>query len=578
MKTNTPTVRNRIRIKFAGLACALIFLIIGLACSSSHRFIAPAPMQDDRRDCPQPESVTINAYAEYFNKQVSQQVEESFDLSRQLRNLFSKRKEALNVNAFDEVDNSSWFTNRNAHQRMSLEALSRGPNTGNGPDTSGIWLIKRAKAEGVTPGFTIKDRHGYYYLIKFDPIGYSELASGAEVVSTKLFYAAGFFTPENYVTYFHPRILQMDDKVKYTDEKGRKRFMNADDLQELLGRVQHLPDGRIRALASKYIPPEPIGPFKYKGTRKDDPNDLVPHQHRRELRGLRVIAAWLNHFDTKDGNSLDSYVVDGDKHYVRHYLIDFGATLGSASHGPNHPWRGHQNEIDPHVITENIASLGLYVRPWEKFEGIKYPSVGLFEAEAFHPQKYKPQVPNPAFESMTDRDGYWGAKIVMSFTDAQLETAIKQGQYSDPDAAAYLLRTLIERRDKIGRYYFNKIIPLDNFEISETEGADAQLVFKDLAIETELVPANETEYRFDLSCNGVPILTEQKVAASLSIQLPTQQMISKNDFQTADDLQWEIKIQLKRNASNKWSRWIKIYLNSDPQLRKFKLIGLKRQG
>ena len=90
MKTNTLIVRNRIRIKFAGIACAVTFLMIGLGCSGSHQFVAPAPIPDDRRDCPQPESVTINAYAEYFNKQVSQQVEESFDLSRQLRNLFGK--------------------------------------------------------------------------------------------------------------------------------------------------------------------------------------------------------------------------------------------------------------------------------------------------------------------------------------------------------------------------------------------------------------------------------------------------------------------------------------------------------
>lgn len=411
---------------------------------------------DDQRTIPEPKSKEIIPLEEYFDKQITIQGEQSFDLSRQLRNLFGKRKEAMNVDEFGEVPNSSWFTNRNGRQQMTLEEIARGPDTGTGPDTSGLWTVVRAKAQGVTPGFTIKDQHGNYYLIKFDPIGYSELVSGAEVVSTKLFYAAGYNTPENYITCFCPDKLRLGEKVKFTDEKGRTRYMNEDDLAKILGMIHRLPDGRFRALASKYIPGKPIGPFTYQGTRKDDPNDIVPHEHRRELRGLRLICAWLNHFDTKDGNTLDAYVTDGERKYVRHYLIDFGATLGSASHGPNHKWRGHQNDFDPHEIFKNIITLGLYVRPWEKLGDVEYPSVGIFNSGLFQPHKYKPQVPNPAFENMTDADALWATKIITSFTDEQIAAAVNTGQYSNPEAEACLVRIICERRDKIGQHYLSK--------------------------------------------------------------------------------------------------------------------------
>ena len=562
-------------------ASIILLFVLLVSCSSYKQFKAPEPPPDDTRNIPQPEEQKINIYSEYFNKQITKQIAQSFDLSRQLRNLFGKRKEAKNVDAFGEVINSSWFTNRNAYKRMSLEEIARGPDKGTGPDTSDVWIITRAKAEGVTPGFTIKDKQGDNYVVKFDPPGYPELASGAEVISTKLFYAIGYNVPENYVTCFHPRILKLGENVKFTDKKGRKRNMNNEDLKEILNRIHYLPDGRIRALASKYIPGRPIGPFKYKGTRKDDPNDLIPHQYRRELRGLRVISAWLNHFDTKDGNTLDSYVTEGGVGYVKHFLIDFGATLGSASHGPNHLWRGFKNDIDPHVFSQNLVTLGFYVHPWEKQEGVKYHSVGIFESELFSPHKYKPQVPNPAFENLTNLDGYWGAKMVISFTDEQLKKVVAEAQYSDPEAEAYIIKTLIKRRDKVGQYYFNKVIPLDKFELRETENEKKQLCFVDMAVETGLESASQVQYRYELRCDGELILNTQDLGSKTCLPLPEKRMVKQNpegkSGSTYKALVWEFKLQLKRSAEKKWSKWVKVYLHSDNSLNKLELIGIRRQ-
>lgn len=50
--------------------------------------------------------------------------------------------------------------------------------------------------------------------------------------------------------------------------------------------------------------------FAYEGTRNDDPNDIVPHQHRRELRVLQVFGAWTNPVDIKANNTLDTVVTE----------------------------------------------------------------------------------------------------------------------------------------------------------------------------------------------------------------------------------------------------------------------------
>lgn len=567
-----------LRIKPRVLLSAVVWSTLVFSCGCGYRYYAPPPaVPDDRRDVPEiPKEREYNITADLFDQQVTLQIEQALDLSRQCRNLLGIRKQSYNVDAFDEVCNSSWFTNRNAKQKLTLEEISRGPDRGFGPDTTGPWLVTRAKVVGVTPGFSIKDIKGDVYVIKFDPLGYPELVTGAEVVSTKLIHAAGYNVPENYITYFRPEVLHLAENVKFTDQNGEKRRMTPADLDDLLAGIQTLPDGRIRALASKYIPGRPIGPFSYRNTRKDDPNDIIPHQHRRELRGLKVVAAWLNHIDTKSGNSLDTYINEDGTDYVKHYLIDFGTTLGSAAHGPMTPETGHENQIDPNEIFLNIATLGIYVRPYEELKPHKHPSVGLYESDLFNPGGFKFSVPNPAFDNCTGRDGYWGAKLVMSFTDDQLRAAVKQGQYSDDDAVAYLVRVLKERRDKTGRYWFNRVNPLDDFRIERGDNGEYQLRFTDLAVEYGLESADATSYLYDLKCDGKTIRTGADTGKKTCIGLflgPSERL----SFNAAPAHQWEIVLRTVRESKSRVSKWIRVYVDFDEENEEPKLAGLRRQ-
>ena len=53
-----------------------------------------------------------------------------------------------------------------------------------------------------------------------------------------------------------------------------------------------------------------------------------PHEHRRELRALRVFGAWTNLTDLKAGNTLDTLVTENGHAVVKHWLQDVGSTFG----------------------------------------------------------------------------------------------------------------------------------------------------------------------------------------------------------------------------------------------------------
>jgi hypothetical protein len=107
----------------------------------------------------------------------------------------------------------------------------------------------------------------------------------------------------------------------------------------------------------------------------------------------------------------------------------------------------------------------------------KLPAVGYFEADSFEPETWKSNYPNPAFLSRLPDDDFWAAKNVMAFTDDDIRAIVETARFSDPQAAEYLIATLAKRRDKIGRVFFSKILPLDRFRVE-----NAELLFDDLSV------------------------------------------------------------------------------------------------
>ena len=210
---------------------------------------------------------------------------------------------------------------------------------------------------GLTPKFTIRDARGDVYLIKLDPADYPELPSSVEVISTKIFHAIGYHVPEDFIVNFDPVAARVAPGAKMRTESGKQRRSRTSDIARWLKTPAAAADGRIRALASRYVPGTVVGTFQFTGTRSDDPNDIFPHERRRELRGLRVFAAWLNHDDARSLNSIDAYVEEDGRRYIRHYLQDFGSNLGSGSTSAQQPRGGYEYLIERGPMLKGLAGL-----------------------------------------------------------------------------------------------------------------------------------------------------------------------------------------------------------------------------
>jgi hypothetical protein len=387
---------------------------------------------------------------------------------------------AVNINTVDHVPNSGWYTQRlGTAEVLSVQDVIRGPYRGQ-PPQPGIWTIVGAKNEGISPGMTARDSTGTLYFIKFDPPSNPEMATGAEAISTRLFWALGYNVPENYLTTFRREDLRIAPETKLDDEHGRRRPMVEADVDAVLRKAARNADGSYRVVASEGLPGKDVGPFKYFGTRPDDPNDIHPHEHRRELRAMRVFGAWLNHDDSRAINTRDFLQDAGERKVLRHYLIDFGSTLGSGSTRAQGTRAGNEYIWEARPTFISMVTLGFYVRPWLKVHYPNLPAVGRFEANFFNPERWKPEYPNPAFDNARPDDLFWGARCVIAFSDEALLEVTRTAQFSDPEATAYMTQTLITRRDKIAQLWLNVVLPVVDFELSP----DGVLTFHNVAVET----------------------------------------------------------------------------------------------
>ena len=434
-------------------------LIAGLALAVPAFARAAAP--DSTGSKPPEESAYSPAY-DLIDNSVVRPPTRFFDVARLARRLTGHPREAANV---DENDQgrlpSTWWQPRLGFRPVTPEQMMTGPGPGTGP-APGRWTVTSAKRGGMTFGFQIKDASGVRFLVKLDPPGHADLGSACDVIGSRLFWAAGYNVPDNTIAYFRTEDLDVDQDATYTDARGHKQPITQDYITQLLAKGAPPVDGRYRCIASRFLEGKPIGAYRYAGRRRDDPEDLIPHELRRELRGLWTLCAWLNHADSRAPNSLDTWVKGADRSFVRHHLVDFSAILGAGATGARAYPTGTEYYVDAQVGCRELVTLGLAPFAWERTVDPGIPSVGFVESKEFDPSSWRPDYPNPAFDDRTERDIRWGARIVAGFSDEMIRTAVAAGRYSDPRAAEYVTQVLIERRDKLVRRWLG-----DNFTLED---------------------------------------------------------------------------------------------------------------
>jgi hypothetical protein len=402
-----------------------------------------------------------------------------------------RHRRALGVNALDEVPDSTWFTNRIGVRDLSPEEIRRGPATVGSPEPHKPWTIHSTKSGGSAPGFVMTDARGERFMLKFEQAGFREMETGAAAIANRLLWAAGYHVPEDHVVYLRTGDLVLAPDAKLKDVFGEEHPFDRAELDRRLAKVERGPDGRLRALASRMLDGEPLGGHPVRGVRKDDPNDRIPHELRRDLRGAYALFSWLDHSDIKEDNTLDMWVADPAdprRHYVKHYMVDFGMSLGSMAASKRDPRRGHEYKYDvPHLLA-SFVTLGLRPRKWERRVEPGLTGVGLFEAETYDPGGWKPDLPAYLpFRTADAHDKFWGAKILIRFTSAQIRAAVETARYSDPRATRYVTETLIARQRATARHWFWRVAPLDRFELTR-----GWLCFDDLMIVHDLVPVVPT--------------------------------------------------------------------------------------
>lgn len=437
--------------------------------------------------------------------------------------------EAPNANSLDEVADSAWFTNRLGRTPMTVDDVVLGnckPEqllADSPPD--GSWLVDEGKMNGSSLGFrvTIPGKGKYLMKVDGDP---PERSTAASAIGAAVYRAAGFFSSCEQIVYFKPSALKLKPGLRVKDNTGVEKDFD----QAALDRVVKAATPRgeqVRMQASAWLSGYLIGPYRYEGTRSDDPNDIIPHEDRRELRGMRVLASWLDHFDSREQNTMDTWMADkkdppdSSPGHVEHHILDTSDCLGSEWAWDGISKRlGYSYLLDWGDIGAAFVTLGIPHHTWDLVERTPgHTKFGYFNVKDFRADGWKNEYPNPAFSRMTERDAAWMARKMAHITPAMVSGLAKAGEFTDPADTVFLEQTLEGRLEKILDRYLTKLSPLGEVHID-----NGSLCATDLA-ELRAVRPPEA-FHYEARIGNQSLTVEHRANAEVCVALPEDRALT----------------------------------------------------
>ena len=487
-------------------------------------------------------------------------------------------RDAQNVNALDEVPDSAWFNNRIGIRKPSREELLRGACAAEEmldgfTAAPGSWVIDQGKMNGATPGFRIKVGGKRKFMLKTDTKEQPERPSAASAIGAAIYHAVGFNTSCEQVIFVDRRALSLLPGLKVTDNSGVTKPFDQGALDNVLAQAPAR-DGYVRLQASAWLPGYLLGPFRYEGKRSDDENDAIAHEDRRDLRGARLVAAWLNHFDAREQNTMDSWIAagavpDASPGYVRHYYLDTSDSFGS-----EWAWEGISRRLgqsyllDWGDIGQDFVTLGIPTRAWERVE--RTPGMepfGYFTWREFDPESWKNEYPNPAFSRATERDNAWMARILSRFEAADIRALVDLGKFQRTAHAEYLAEVLERRLALILERYLARLSPLTDVKISGKRNLCATDLARRRHVWQDARFRYTAEWRSDESRSALP--AEVKSEGEVCLRLPEANPAGRGERASSYAV-----VTIANGAS---TYPLRVHLVDEGRERGYRVVGLERQ-